>query len=143
MRRALLEQPIIVAGLALAPAHRQVVPGLVGQQRKIVVKLDHALIVVTHTGSVMAEDDIVWRRPAKGAETRVAATGYTGPPAGKPASADWRLPHVEPVTAPRPLPRVDHDAIDDAEYRARWVTYATGFAALAVLLVMACSRALY
>jgi hypothetical protein len=72
----------------------------------------------------------------------VAAAGYAGPPAGQPATADWRLPQDEPVTAPRPLPRLDHDAIDDAEYRARWVTYGTGFAALAVLLVMGCSRIL-
>jgi hypothetical protein len=90
----------------------------------------------------MAEDDIVWRRPTLGAETPVAAAGYAGPPAGAPARPDWRLPHDEPVTAPRPLPRVDHDAIDDAEYRARWVTYATGLTALSVLLVMGCSRVL-
>jgi hypothetical protein len=142
MRRALFEQPLIVAGFALAPARRGVVARLLDQHRKIVVQLDHALIVVTHTGRVMAEDDIVWRRPTEGAEIPVAAAAYAGPPSGEPATREWRLPHDEPVTAPRPLPRLDHDAIDDAEYRARWVTYGTGLAALAVLLVMACSRAL-
>ncbi|GIH09118.1 hypothetical protein Rhe02_71850 [Rhizocola hellebori] len=88
----------------------------------------------------MAEGDIVWRRPAPGTESQAAAVGYSGPPAGEPATADWHLRHEDPVTAPRPLPRVDHDAIDDAEYRARWVTYAIGFAALGVLLLLACSR---
>lgn len=142
MRRALVKQPLIVAVFALAPARRGVIARLLDQHRKIVVQLDHALIVVTHTGRVMAEDDIVWRRPTRGAEIPVAAAGYAGPPAGQPATADWRLPQDEQVTAPRPLPRLDHDAIDDAEYRARWVTYGTGFAALAVLLVMGCSRIL-
>jgi hypothetical protein len=140
MRRAFFEQPVIVGGIALAPACRGVIAGLIDQDREIVVQLDHALIVVTHTGRVMAEDDIVWRRPAPGTESPVAEFGYVGPPAGEPASAGWRLPHEEPVTAPRPLPRVDHDAVDDAEYRARWFTYGIGFAALTVLLVLACSR---
>jgi hypothetical protein len=143
MRRALFEQPFIIAGIALAPAGRGVIARLLDQHREIVFQLDHAIIVVTHTGSVMAEDDMIWRRPTPGTEVPVAAAAYAGPPAGEPAAADWQPTRIEPVTAPRPLPRVDHDAIDDAEYRARWVTYAIGFAGVAVLLIMACSRMLY
>jgi len=142
MRRALFQQPLIIAGfaLALAPAGRRVVACLFHQNGEIVVQLDHALIVVTHTGSVMAESDIVWRRPSPGAQAPAPPVGYSGPPAGAPADPAWQPTSEEQVSAPRSLPPVDHDAIDTSEYQARWVTYAAGLSAVAVLIVMACAR---
>ena len=142
MRRALFQQPLIIAGLALAfaPAGRRVVARLLHQHGQIVVKLDHAFIVVTHTGRVMADSDIVWRRPSPGAQAPAPPAGYAGPPAGAPAEPGWQPPSEEQISAPRPLPPVDHDAIDTAEYQARWVTYAVGLCAAAVLLAMACAR---
>jgi hypothetical protein len=44
------------------------------------------------------------------------------------------------MAAPRPLPWVDHDAVDDAEARATRFTYAIGLSALTVLLTITCSR---
>ncbi len=140
MRRALLEQPLIVARLSLSPARRDIVARVIHQHGKLVVELDHALIVITHTGRVMAEGDIFWRRPSPDTHPAPAAPGYAGPPLGEPAPADWRPTIAEPVAPPRPLPPVDHYAVDEAEQKASRLTQVIGFTALAFLLLVACAQ---
>lgn len=140
MRRALFEQPLVVARLTLRPAHRHVVAGVVHQHRKLVVELDHALIVITHTGRVMAEGDIVWRRPTPDTEKGSATSRYGGPPLGKPAPPGWRPTLAEAMSLPRQLPPVDHAGMDEAEQKASRLTYRIGLAALACLLVVACAQ---
>ena len=115
---------------------------MVNQHRRLLVELDHALIVITHTGRVMAEDDIVWRRPSPEPDPAPCAPGYPGPPRGTPAPPDWRPPLTEPITPPRHLPPVDHAAVDEAEQKASRFTYLIGLTALALLLLVACAQLL-
>lgn len=137
MRRALLEQPLVVARGRHAPPAIRVIGALIRQDEHFLVKLDHPVVVVCHAGIVMAEGDIVWRRPESGARS---PDRYDGPPAPAPIPADFRPPVEEPTAAPRPLPSLDHDAIDAAERRAALLTYALALAALAITILIACSR---
>jgi len=134
VRRALFEQAFVVARRhPLAPAPIRVVARLLRQHRQVVVQLDnhvgHALIVVTHPGSLMAESDKSWCPPTSGDE-------YPGPPAAPAADPAWRPSQHNPIPAPRQLPELDNAAIDEAERRAARLTYAVGLAALAIVLVM-------
>ena len=81
----------------------------------------------------MAEDDKPWRPPA----TTTDANPYPGPPLPPPADPQWRPAQHDTIPAPRELPQLDHTAIDQAERRAAWLTYAVGAAALAVLVIVA------
>lgn len=88
----------------------------------------------------MAEEDAGWRRPDPVTDRVLRPAAYSGPPAAAPPPAGWQPPLQEPVASPRELPALDHDAIDLAERSAAHFTYALGLAALAVVVLMACSR---
>jgi hypothetical protein len=137
VRRPLIEQSIVVVRRPLAPAPVGVIARVFRQDRQLVVQLDNhvgdALIVVAHAGSLMAEDDISWRNPA-------AAGAYPGPPAAPAPDPAWRPERHDPVPAPRRLPDLDTDEIDQAERRAASVTYAVGLAALAIVFVLFMAR---
>ncbi|MEV0454626.1 hypothetical protein [Catellatospora methionotrophica] len=85
--------------------------------------------------------DDQWRRPTpsdSGADADRAEAAYPGPPPAVQPPPGWH-PAVAPRTvAPRPLPALDHDAIDLAEERADRFTNALGIAAGIVLILVAC-----
>jgi hypothetical protein len=107
---------------------------VVGKHQDLLVEGDHPVIVVCHAGSLMAEGDILWRRPTP-------AEPYSGPPVGTPPSEGWHPEHAE-TPAPRQLPPLDHDAIDADERRAAHLTYAVGLTALLILAILGLWRLL-
>jgi hypothetical protein len=137
VRRPLLEQAIVIGRRALSPTVVGVVGALVRQNQDVLVQGDNPVVVVGHAGSLMAEGNILWRRPEACVEHDGA---YSGPPAGQPAAPDWRPEAQESAPLPRRLPVVDDDAVDTAEREAARFTYAIGLTAVSVLLVLACWR---
>lgn len=109
---------------------------MVGKHQNLLVEGDHPLIVVTHAGSLMADGDILWRRPTDPAPR---AEPYAGPPAASPPPPGWHPEQAE-APAPRELPVLDHAAIDADERRAARLTYCVGLAALLTLAVVALVR---
>lgn len=137
MGRALLQEALVVARRMLGPPGISVIGALIRQNENLLVKRNHRVIVVCHAGSLMAEGDFLWRPPGSdvGPPER-----YPGPPAADPPQPGWHPQFREATAPPRPLPQLDHNAIDLAEQRAARVTYAIGAAALAVLVLLACWR---
>jgi hypothetical protein len=139
VRRPLLKQTIIVARQALAPPMVGVVGCLVRQNQDVLIEGDNPVVVVCHAGSLMAEGDILWRRPELSAEQEWS---YEGPPVGEPAEPGWHPELQESAPLPRKLPVIDDDAVDAAEREAARVTYAVGVIAVVMLLVLVCWRIL-
>lgn len=86
----------------------------------------------------MVSADIPWSRP--GGDEEPPPEAYPGPPQTVPADPDWQVPVTETTAPPRPLPAVDHEALDLAEDNAAKVTYAVGLAALGLLVIIAVFR---
>lgn len=137
MRRPLLKETIVVAGHALAPAVVCVVGGLVGQNQDLLIEGDNPVVVICHAGSLMAEGDILWRRPELSAEQEWS---YDGPPVGQPAEPGWHPEIRESAPLPRKLPVIDDDAVDAAEREAARLTYTVGVVAVVMLIVLVCWR---
>jgi hypothetical protein len=81
----------------------------------------------------MAEDDIAWRNPT-------GPGAYPGPPVVPAPDPAWRPERHDPVAAPRRLPHLDDDAVNQEERMAARTTYAVGLAALAIVLVLIIAR---
>ena len=139
MRRPLLKQAIIIARRALSPARIRVIRALVRQNQDLLVKGDNPIVVVCHAGSLMADGDILWRRPEASTERSGA---YSGPPADAPAPPGWHPELHASAPLPRELPAVDDDAVDVAEREAARFTFAIGGIALVMLVVLICWRVL-
>jgi hypothetical protein len=137
VRRPLLEQAIVIAGRTPCPSLVGVVGALVRQNQDLLVEGDNPVVVVCHAGSLMADGDIVWRRPEPCAERNVA---YPGPPVGELPAPAWRPEAKESAPLPRKLPVIDNDAVDAAEREAARFTYAIGLIAVVTLLVLVCWR---
>ncbi|GAA1805447.1 translation initiation factor 2 [Planosporangium flavigriseum] len=94
--------------------------------------------------------DDQWRRPADAVPpppppVREPAP-YAGPPSATPPPAGWRPPLVVQVPPPRELPPQDLPRLDEAEQRARTLTYGIAMVAGAVMIVVMlvlCGRALF
>jgi hypothetical protein len=112
MRWPLLKEALIIAGRALCPARVCVIRALVRQNQDVLVKGDNPIVVVCHAGSLMAEGDILWRRPEPSSERNGA---YGGPPTGEPAPPGWRPELHESAPLPRELPAIDDNAVNAAE----------------------------
>lgn len=139
MRRAILEQALVIAGRTLSPTKVGVVGALVGQNQDVLVEGDNPIVVVCHAGSLMAEGDILWRRPDPSAGRSEA---YGGPPAAEPAEPGWQPQRQESAPLPRRLPAVDDDAVDAAERGATRLTHAIGLIAVITLLMLVLWRVL-
>jgi len=137
VRRPLFEQAIIVAGGALSPTVVSVIGALVRQNQDVVFEGDNPVVVVCHPGSLMAEGDIVWRRPDPSVERNAA---YSGPPSGEPAPPGWHPEAKESAPLPRSLPVIDDDAVDAAEREAARFTHTIGLIAVVMLLALVCWR---
>jgi hypothetical protein len=137
VRRPLLDQAIIVARRELSPTVVGVVSALVRQNQDLLIEGDNPVVVVCHAGSLMAEGDILWRRPDPSIERNGA---YDGPPIGEPAAADWHPEQNESAPLPRKLPVIDNDAVDAAEREATRFTHAIGVIAVFTLLILVCWR---
>jgi len=137
VRRPLLQQAIVVVGGALSPTVVGVVNALVGQNQDVVLEGDNPVVVVCHAGSLMADGDILWRRPEPSAERNEA---YFGPPTGEPALPSWHPEAKESAPPPRRLPVIDNDAVDAAEREAARFTHTIGLIAVIMLLVLVCWR---
>jgi len=137
VRRALLEQAIVVGGRALSPTVVGVIGALVRQNQDLLVEGDNPVVVICHAGSLMAEGDILWRRPEASIERTEA---YGGPPTGEPAAPGWHPELQESAPLPRSLPVIDDDAVDAAEREAARFTHAIGLIAVVTLLVLVCWR---
>jgi hypothetical protein len=71
---------------------------------------------------------------------------YTGPPQAPPPPAGWRPPLVVQVPPPRPLPAQDLPRLEEAEERARTLTFGIAMVASAIMIVLIlvlCGRALF
>ena len=139
VRRPLLDQAIVIAGRALSPTVVGVVGALVRQNQDVLFEGDNPVVVVCHAGSLMAEGDILWRRPELSEELEGT---YSGPPAGEPAAVGWRPERHESAPMPRRLPVIDDDAINAAEREAARLTRTIGVLAVFTLLVLICWRIL-
>jgi hypothetical protein len=100
------------------------------------------------------DDEAQWRRPADGAPSLSPPTpppvresaAYAGPPLTTPPPAGWRPPLVVQAPPPRALPVQDLPRLDEAEQRARTLTYGLAMVAGAIMIVLVlvlCGRALF
>jgi hypothetical protein len=79
-----------------------------------------------------------WRRPSTDPadpRNQRADDRYQGPPPTSPPEPGWQPPLMMEIRPPRTLPTLDHYALDEQEERARNITYAVGYGAVAVLLL--------
>ncbi|MDR7280613.1 translation initiation factor 2 [Catenuloplanes atrovinosus] len=90
------------------------------------------------TPSGAPDDHSPWR-DVSGPPPSAAETGYTGPPPQQPPPPGWRPPMLRPSPPPRRLPRQDAAAIDEAESRARGLSYGVGIGALVVMVIALCA----
>lgn len=135
VRRPLLEQAVVIGRRTLAPTVDGVIGALVRQNQDVLFQGDNPVVVVCHAGSLMAEGDILWRRPEACVEHEEA---YSGPPVGDPAVPGWRPEPQESAPLPRRLPVIDDDAVDAAEREAARLTHVIGVIAVVMLLVIVC-----
>lgn len=107
MRRALGEQPVVVAAGPLAPASVGVVRRLLGQHHEVVAEVDRTVVVaacVRHAGVSGAHERQGYRRNApvesggRPAEPLVASDDVTTPSGASPGDEFWRRPPNQPPT---------------------------------------------
>lgn len=102
----------------------------------------------------VVDDEAQWRRPAEGSPSLSPpvppsareSVAYPGPPPATPPPAGWRPPLVVQAPPPRALPPQDLPHLDDAEQRARTLTYGVAMisgAIMIVLMLVLCGRALF
>ncbi|NJC69384.1 translation initiation factor 2 [Planosporangium thailandense] len=99
------------------------------------------------------DDEAQWRRPAADAPSLpppvppppTEPVAYAGPPPTDPPPAGWRPPLVVQAPPPRALPAQDLLRLDEAEQRARTLTYGIAMVAGAVMILVVlvlCGRVL-
>jgi hypothetical protein len=135
VRRPLVEETVVVGRHAFAPSVVGVINALVRQNQDVLIEGDNPIVVICHAGSLMAEGDILWRRPEACVEHEEA---YSGPPVGEVPLPGWRPEPKESAPPPRRLPVIDDDAVNAAEREAARLTHAVGVIAVVILVVIVC-----
>ncbi|GII21275.1 hypothetical protein [Planosporangium mesophilum] len=109
---------------------------------------------VTGRPAPVVDDEAQWRRPPDGTPPPAPAdpapagrpASYPGPPPTIPPPAGWRPPLVVQAPPPRSLPPQDPLGLDQAEGRARTLTFGIAMvsgAVMVVLVLVLCGRALF